>query len=184
MSSMSTWAARYVRVRDRAADVSRLRAIAEKDGAELRDDGEALFVVWLVRSPLFEPDDLTEVSREFGEAIGLAVQTIADLVIYDHFVDGQRLRGLTYAGEAGWIRVAGEPESWEAPALFSVTKLEELSLDLEEEMRDDELAREKAELERMWKIGRLQEGSVRPPTQAAALTRAIERAFKLPQRPQ
>lgn len=180
---MSTWSARYVRLGDRARDLARLRGLAAKDGGELHDDGTSQFAVWLLPSPEFEPSDLSALSRDFGEAIGLAVQTIADLVIYDHFVAGARVRGLTYAGEAGWVRVVGEAEPWEAPALFSRGKLAELLEELEEDLRDDELAREKADLERLWKVGTLQAGSTRPPAGPAALTRAIEKAFALPRRP-
>lgn len=179
---MSTWAARYVRLGDRALDIPRLRRMAAKDGAELRGDG-APFAAWPIASPTFEPDDLSELSREFGEAIGLAVQTVADLVIYDHFVAGARVRGLTYAGEAGWVRVIGAAEAWEAAALFSPAKLHQLLEELEEDLSDDELAREKAELERLWKNGELQVGSARPPAEPIALTRAIEKAFGLPPRP-
>jgi hypothetical protein len=180
---MSTWSARYVRRPDRAQDVARLRDLAARDGAELHDDGKSPFAVWIAASPTFEPSDLSALSRDFGEAIGLAVQTIADLVVYDHFVAGAHVRGLTYAGEAGWVRVVGEAEPWEAPALFSQTKLHELLKELSEELRDDELARERADLERLWKLGALQVGSARPPAEPMALTRAIEKAFALPARP-
>src|SRR5579885_568178 len=132
MGGMSTWAARYVRVADRGKDLPRLKGRIDS-GAELVDDGKAAFVVWLVPSPTFEPDDLSALSRDFGEAVSIAVQTVADLVIYDHFLGGSRVRGLTYAGEAGWIRVAGEPEPWESKALFSAVKLAELSDELEED---------------------------------------------------
>ena len=53
------------------------------------------------RSPAFQPDDLASLSNDFGEALSVAVQTVADLVIYDHYVAGKHVRGLTYAGEAG-----------------------------------------------------------------------------------
>jgi len=180
---MSTWSARYVRLGDRAQDLPRLRRLAAKDGAALHDDGTSRFVVWLVPSPTFEPSDLSALSRDFGEAVGVAVQTIADLVVYDHFVGGARVRGLTYAGEAGWVRVVGDAEPWEGPALFSPSKLVELLAELEEDLSDDELAREKADLERLWKIGTLQVGSARPAAEPSAITRAIEKAFALPARP-
>jgi hypothetical protein len=180
---MSTWAARYVRLGDRAKDIPRLRRMVAKNGVEPRDDGKSPFAVWLVASPKFEPDDMSDLSREFGEAIALAVQTVADLVIYDHFVAGARVRGLTYAGEAGWVRVVGEAEAWEAPALFSSAKLKELLGELEDDLSEDELAREKADLEQLWNTGTLQVGSARPPAEPIAVTRAIERALGLPTRP-
>src|SRR5271165_6556270 len=126
MVLMSTWAARYVRLVDRARDAARLKDRVDA-GAQLHDDGRSPFAVWLVPAPTFAPDDLSALSRDFGEALCIAVQTVADLVVYDHFVAGARARGLTYAGEAGWVRVVGEPEPWESRALFSAVKLAELT---------------------------------------------------------
>jgi hypothetical protein len=182
MGAMSTWAARYVRLGDRAKDLPRLNGRVDRD-ATLHDDGKSAFVVWLVPSPAFEADDLTALSRDFGEALSIAVQTVADLTIYDHFVGGRRVRGLTYAGEAGWIRVAGDPEPWEGKALFSAAKLAELTDELEEDFEGDVLAREKAELEALWLAGKLVEGKQRPPADPAVLTRALEKHFGLPARP-
>jgi hypothetical protein len=179
---MSTWAARYVRLVDRARDVGRLKARIDA-GAQLTDDGQSPFAVWLVPSPRFAPDDLTSLSTDFGEALSIAVQTVADLVVYDHFVAGARVRGLTYAGEAGWVRVVGEPEPWESRALFSSVKLAELSDELEGDLSEDEMTREKAELERLWGVGRLEEGGTRPPAEPLALARAIEKQYRLPVRP-
>jgi hypothetical protein len=185
MGGMSTWAARYVRLgagADRAKDVSRLQDRMDSE-AELHDDGKSAFALWIVSAPMFQPDDMASLSKDFGEALAISVQTIADLVIYDHYVAGACVRALTYAGEAGWIRVVGEPEPWEAKALFSAVKLAELNDELEEDLEGELLAREKAELERLWKLGVLVEGSPRPPADPAALPRAIERHFSLPARP-
>jgi hypothetical protein len=182
---MSTWAARYVRLGsgpNRAKDVSRLQDRIDSE-AELHDDGKSEFIVWLVVSPTFQPDDLSALSKDFGEALGISVQTVADLVIYDHYVAGARVRGLTYAGEAGWIRVVGAPEPWENKALFSAVKLAELTEELEGDLEGELLAREKAELERLWKLGTLVEGGTRPPADPSALPRAIEKNFSLPARP-
>jgi hypothetical protein len=179
---MSTWAARYVRVGDRAKDVPRLNGRID-GGAKLVDDGKSSFALWLVPAPNFEPDDLAALSRDFGEALAIAVQTIADLVIYDHFVSGKRVRGLTYAGEAGWIRVEGDPEPWESKTLFSAAKLAELTDELEGDLDGELLAREKADLEKLWLAGKLEEGTQRPPADPAVLARAIEKHFGLPARP-
>jgi hypothetical protein len=179
---MSAWAARYVRLKDRGQDASRLRGRIDA-GAKLVDDGAAAFATWLVPTPLFQPDDLAALSRDFGEAIAIKVQTVADLVIYDHFVSGSRVRGLTYAGEAGWVRVVGSAEPWEATALFSAAKLEALVEQLEEDLAPEAVARDKADLERLWKGGKLVEGSLRPPADLAGMMRAIEKHFDLPARP-
>jgi hypothetical protein len=155
-----------------------VRRIAPRGGAGASNQG---------RSPQDSSQDLSrdlsDVSREFGEAIGLAVQTVADLVVYDRFVSGARVRGLTYAGEAGWVRVVGDPESWEPRTLFSQTKLEMLRSALEEELTGDALARDTAELERLWKLGKLEEGSTRPPVEPLALARELEKHFALPSLP-
>jgi hypothetical protein len=179
---MSTWAARYVRLGDRAKDVSRLHGRVD-GGATLVDDGKSPFALWLVPTPTFEPDDLGALSQDFGEALGIAVQTVADLVIYDHFVSGKRVRGLTYAGEAGWIRVEGEPEPWEGTTLFSAAKLAELTEELEGDLDGELFASEKADLEKLWLAGKLEEGTQRPPADPAVLARAIEKHFGLPVRP-
>jgi hypothetical protein len=146
-------------------------------------DGTSGFALWLVPSPTFEPADLTALSSDFGEALSIAVQTIADLIIYDRFVDGSRVRGLTYAGEAGWVRVTGTPEPWEPPTLFSAAKLDELLDEMDEDVVEEAVAREKKDLERLWESKTLREGSAMPPADPALMTRAIERHFKLPQRP-
>ena len=151
--------------------------------AELHDDGKSAFALWIVSAPMFQPDDMASLSKDFGEALSISVQTVADLVIYDHYVAGACARGLTYAGEAGWIRVLGEPEPWESKTLFSAVKLAELSEELEEDLEGELLVREKAELERLWEAGKLVEGSTRPPADPAALTRALEKHFGLPARP-
>jgi hypothetical protein len=182
---MSTWAARYVRLgsgADRAANASRVQAHLDPD-SEIEDDGKSAFCAWLPSAPTFQPDDLTALSKEFGEAIAIAVQTVADLIVYDHYVAGTCVRGLSYAGEAGWIRVVGTAEAWENKALFSAVKLAELSDELEEDLEGELLAREKAELERLWKAAKLVEGSARPPADPAGLARAIEKHFGLPVRP-
>jgi hypothetical protein len=203
---MPTWEARYVRVGSRAADLDRLRADLSRrhPGATLvgvpGERSGLSFVGWLLPAgkadgsgksgkeqkhrtqslELADAQALVDASRDFGEAIGIAIQTVADLVVYDHFVAGQRARGLTYAGEAGWVRVVGESEPWESRALFSETKLAELLAALEDELTGDALARDKAELERLWKTQRLEEGLPRPSVEPVALRRAIERHFALP----
>ena len=176
---MSAWAARYVRLKDRGQDGAPLRSRIDA-GATLVDDGHSPFATWLVPTPLFQPDDLSALSRDFGEALAIAVQTVADLCIYDHFVEGKRVRGLTYAGEVGWVRVIGDVEPWEADCFFAAAKLEELIEELEAELEPDALARDRADLERLWKAGKLVEGSARPPADCAGMTRAIEKHFGLP----
>lgn len=179
---MPAWSAHYVRVKDRGIDVASLRLRVGPD-ATFFDDGKSPFVGWVAASPSFVPEDLSELARAYGEALAIAVQPIADMLVYDRFVAGAQARGLTYAGEAGWVRVTGEAEPWEAQALFSAAKLEELKLELEEDLEGEDLAREQSELDRLWGLRKLHEGNPRPPADPAAVVKAIERHFKLPARP-
>jgi hypothetical protein len=179
---MSAWAVRYVRLQDRQADIGRLRSRID-DGALLVDDGKSPFAVWSIPKPEYQPDDLSSLSNDFGEALSMAVQTVADLVIYDHYVGGKLARGLTYAGEAGWIRVLGEPEPWESQTFFSAVRLDELTRELEEEVTDDAVGLDKAQIEALWQVGRLQEGQLLPRADTAQMARAIEKLYKLPARP-
>jgi hypothetical protein len=167
-------------MQDRAADGPRLRA--RLDTVEFHDDGTSGFALLVVPSPTLEPDDLSRLSREFGEALAIGVHTVADLVVYDHFLAGERVRGLTYAGEAGWVRVVGEAEAWER-SLFSALKLAELCSVLEEDFEGEALASERAELETLWRTGKLEEGNVVPPADPGVVSRAIEKHFGLPVRP-
>jgi hypothetical protein len=178
---MSTWAARYVRLRNRDEDAKRLRAALGDAAAQLTIEPAAQFAMLVVASPTLQPDDLTALSRDFGEAFSLQGQTVADLVIYDHFKDGVRARGLTYAGEAGWIRVAGEPEPWEASHFFSDARLNELLGELEDDLDDPAmLEREKNELRKLWGKGSIEEGSTRPHVELNSLTRALTKHYGLP----
>ena len=95
-------------------------------------------------------------------------------------------RGLSYAGEAGWTRVAGAPEAWEAAALFSAVKLAELRAELEEDLTEDALARETAEPRAAPgppRCARRGQPPTARPDRTALLARAIERHFGLPARP-
>jgi hypothetical protein len=176
---MPTWSTRYVRLNDRGADPAALRA---KAGGEVHTDPGSSFAAITVTQPALQPDDLGELSREFGEALSVQVHSVADLIVYDHFQNGARTRGLTYAGEAGWIRVVGTPESWEAPLFFGDDKLRQLLVELEEDCTDEAiLARDTAELQRLFAAAKLEEGNARPAPQWPALSQAIERHYGLPE---
>jgi hypothetical protein len=171
---MAQASTRYVRLRDRERDLARLR----KDYT-VEDGGE--WAVIVVASPSFEPEDLAALSSDFGEALSLQLQTIADLVIYDHFAFGRQTRGLTYAGEAGWIRAVGDPEPWEAKCLFTQVKLNELVDELEADSVDAaDAAREIEALQKLWAGGRIVENETRPPADGRAIERAVARHFGFP----
>jgi len=176
---MTTSGARYVRLGDRDAGLASLRARFGDAAIQSADD--SAYAAILVATPSLQPDDLTDLSLEFGEAFSLQTQTIADLLVYDHFRAGKRTRGLTYAGEAGWQRVVGEPEPWEQRVFFAKARLEELLLELEDDTSDaTTLEREAAELRRLWAGGRLEEGNARPAIDLRAVTRAIATHQALP----
>ena len=172
---MSTWGTRWVRIRDREGDLQRLRQQLGADDVQSDPSGD--FAVIAIATPTLQPDDLAALSRDFGEAISLQAQTVADLAIYDHFRDGVCARGLTYAGEAGWVRVTGEPEAWEAGFFFASARLDELLVELEEELDEATFSRDSAELRRLWSAGRLEEGKLRPSINAQHLARAIAAQF-------
>lgn len=175
--------ARYVRLRSREGDLARLRAAAPK-GSVVHEDGALAFVAVLLPSAELEPADLSGWSRDFGEVIALSWHSVADLVVYDHWRDGARTRGLTHAGEAGWLRVAGEPEAWEAALLFTDAKLEALLEDLESDLSDPAtIERETTDLRRVFAAKRLEEGHVRPAPDLPALLRTIEKHYGLPTLP-
>src|SRR5262249_43394817 len=93
-SLMSTWSTRYVRLRDREADLARLRQTLGAAASNLVTDPSSSFASIFLATPSLEPDDLGDLSKTFGEAFSIQVHSMADLVIYDHFADGARRRGL------------------------------------------------------------------------------------------
>lgn len=178
---MSTWSTRYVRLRDREGDLARLRQTLGAAASGIQSDPSSTFAAIFVATPSLEPDDLSDLSKTFGEAFSIQVHSMADLVIYDHFADGARRRGLTYAGEAGWVRVVGSPEAWESPFFFANDKLEALLQELEDDITDEAaLARDEAELKRLFAGGKLEEGNVRPAVQWRSFAQAVARAHGLP----
>jgi hypothetical protein len=166
---MGAWSIRFIRSRDQA----RLAKLLGPKDTLLAADGSPFTGVRLGQ-PTFEPQDLATLSSAFGEVVAFAVQTVADLVLYDHWVAGARVRGLTFAGEAGWVRVVGSPEPWEKPFLFSATRFAELLSELEEDCTDEEmLTRDSDELRRLWGEAELEEGNPCPPVQLSGLLRAV-----------
>ena len=135
--------------------------------AELVDDGKSAFALWVVRSPLFQPDDMGALSKDFGEALSVRCRAwpIPSSTITTS--RARRCAASRMRARRAAFRVIGEPEAWEAKALFSAVRLAELSEELEEDLEGELLAREKAELERLWLAGKLVEGSTRPPADPA-----------------
>lgn len=64
----------------------------------------------------YRPFELERASAGGGQALGVLLDEYGQL-IYDRFVDGARVRGLTCFPEGdGWVRVEGQAEAWEAAA--------------------------------------------------------------------
>jgi hypothetical protein len=160
-----------------------LKKHAGLGGAQVTVDTQTehgIFATIPVATPALQPDDLAALSRDFGEAFSIQVHSVADLVIYDHFRDGERARGITFAGEAGWIRVVGAPEAWEAGYFFAPAKLATLLEELADDCSDDAvLERDGAELKRLFAGGKLEEGNPRPVVQWRSLAQAITRHYGL-----
>jgi hypothetical protein len=175
---MPTWSTRYVKLRAGATDVERLKKTTGLGDSLIQVDAGGAYASVPVATPSLQPDDLAQLSRDFGEAFSIQVHSVADLIVYDHFREGERARGLTYAGEAGWIRVFGTPEPWEAPFFFAQSKLDALLAELEEECSDEAvLARDSAELKRLFAGGKLEEGNARPAPQWRPLAQAIAKHY-------
>jgi hypothetical protein len=177
---MTTWSTRYVRLRDRDADLARLKKETGLAEPNVVADSHS-FAAIVVATPSLQPDDLGALSRSFSEAFSIQVHSVADLVIYDHWRDGARARGFTYAGEAGWVRVVGEPEAWEAAFFFAPAKLKELLQELEDDCTDDAvLERETGELQKLFSGAKLVEGSTRPAVAWRPMAQAVARHYGFP----
>jgi hypothetical protein len=73
---------------------------------------------------MFEPDHYftPEISQQFGETIYLCVDFRDDQFEYEHSKDGEVLRKLCWCSDGAqciWSSAEGEPEAWEADAIFS-----------------------------------------------------------------
>jgi hypothetical protein len=73
---------------------------------------------------VFEPGAYftKEVSLQFGEAIFICVDTMNDQFEYEHSINGQIARKLSWISDGGqstWEWIEGEPEEWEDAVIFS-----------------------------------------------------------------
>ena len=176
---MPTWSTRYVRLRDRRVDLDRLKRLSAPEAhALIHAEEGSPYAASTVQTSVLVPDDLSELSRTFSEAFSVQVHSVADLVIYDHFREGERTRGLSYAGEAGWVRVVGAPEAWETGFFFAPEKLQHLLHELQDDFSDEAvLARDTAEIKRLFAAAELEEGNTRPVTHWRAFAQAIARHY-------
>lgn len=121
----------------------------------------------------YRPYELGPVSGGGGQALGVLLDEYGQLV-YDHWVDGRRARGLTcYPEGSGWDRVEGEPEPWEA-ALFDERAREALGWGLP--------APRQALVERVFAERRLVRGAAAPRPREEVVWAALDAAFALPPR--
>jgi len=111
----------FVPVREGKNDLSEIRKHYEDEYGEniQYHPGTGFAAVGPETDSDFEPWDLSEDSEVFGEAIGIQVMTYGDdFFFYDHWINGEQVRGLTYDPYAGWIRVEGKQEEWEKKSFF------------------------------------------------------------------
>lgn len=119
-----------------------------------------------------EQPDLAAESQEFGEAIGFKIATSVNAFVYDHWSNGQLVRGLSYNTDQGWTRTVGAPEAWEAEAIFSAKEFEGLLEGASEAKA--------AELRALWTSGRLEAGKTLPFADPECVLGALGKQFNLP----
>lgn len=112
---------------------------------------------------------MVELSRRFGEAIFMCVQTTVDFFIYSHWRDGEQLRQIHYCADEGWYDLSGEKEAWELRMFDEAEKMRQLSyLDLERLAKNPDSAEyanaqlSLAEIEETWGKKELIEESFYP----------------------
>jgi hypothetical protein len=69
-------------------------------------EGEAIDVTFM---PLEWDDNFSG-----HEVIAIQTEDTSDVLIYDHWLDGKLVRGLSYSMDRGFDRALGDPDAWEA----------------------------------------------------------------------
>ena len=147
------------------------------------DQGSHAVVLWHDFHP---PEQLLEgLSRDLPtQVIWLSFQKQVDAFEYVRWEGGTRLRHLVfgcYEKERTWERVEGEPEPWEAAAIFDVARLERRlasseALSPESRTTPEEAARLRA----LWRERRLLVDSSEPGIEARDVAEAVAIAHGLP----
>ncbi|MGE0709287.1 MAG: hypothetical protein AB7N76_26995 [Planctomycetota bacterium] len=112
------WSRRYFRLpagltledaRDRLGD---MEPVAPDSHVAVAEEG-----------PLADTEAPSRREREYSElpeVVYVGVNAGVGLFVYTRWVRGELARHLYYSADEGWVRVDGEPEPWEAEAIFGV----------------------------------------------------------------
>ncbi len=126
----------------------------------------------------FKPpvDDLTRLSAQLGtDVIWLAFQSAVDAFEFQRWQAGRLVRSLVYGcygDERTWERAEGEPEPWEAGAIFGPEHLAHAL-----RYADDA---EAVELRRIWRETEIAPGRMEPILDAREVARAAAQFYRLP----
>ena len=131
------------------------------------------------------PEPLLErLSRELAvQVIWLAFQKQVDAFGYERWEAGTRVRRLVFGcyEERIWEQVDGEPEAWEAAAIFDEARLDRRLSQSRRLGRDFEYtSQEEQELQTIWRERRLVVGSPEPNINGRDVAEAVAIAYNLP----
>jgi hypothetical protein len=132
-------------------------------------------------------NSMEELSKQFGEAIFMSVQTTVDFFLYSYWRDGLLVREIEYCADEGWYALAGETQVWESQLFDEAEKLRQLSyLDLEHFAAHPEYAKEyaqaqasAAQIEAVWTARELQQESFYPMATASELYEIVMQEMRL-----
>jgi hypothetical protein len=174
----------YVRL-DTHRRASMLEAVKRSVGSEgtVYDQGSHAVVLWQD----FHPPEplLARLSGELNtQVIWLAFQKQVDAFGYERWEGGQRLRRLVfgcYEKERTWEQVDGEPEAWEAAAIFEESRLER-RLAWRSELGGDltPSRNEQLELRELWRQRKLIVDCDEPSINGRDVAEAVAVAYSLP----
>jgi hypothetical protein len=174
----------YVRL-EPARRVEMLDTVRRAVGADgtVYDRNTHAVVSWRDHHP---PEQLLEsLSRALKtHVIWLAFQKQVDAFAYERWENGTRLRRLAfgcYEHERTWEQVDGEPEEWEAAAIFDAARLDTRLSQARRVGPAFAFAPEKEqELRQLWRERRLNVGSQEPDINGRDVAEAVAIAHGLP----
>jgi hypothetical protein len=125
---------------------------------------------WSEEPDLSQADELAALSRDVGQVVAFyEIEEGSTSGVYGAWNDGELVRELEWADDQ-WVKVAGQPQSWEAP-LFGTDELDSAL----EAARDD--GRDEAEVRAAFAAGSIQSGAAWPvPQRMAVFIRTALRA--------
>jgi hypothetical protein len=166
----------------RAAMLDALRNAIGSDGTLYDQDTHAV-VLWHA----FEPPEalLQRLSKELqAQVIWLAFQKQVDAFAYTRWENGIMFRRLAfgcYEKERAWEQVDGEPESWEASAIFDERRLERRFSQTDRPGGELSYSPDgKEELRQLWKARHLMVDSEEPNINGRDVAEAVAIEYRLP----